>query len=163
MNQIGGKNPPYNQMNGSHGYEDDNGYDDQLHDPDMDENGDEAMHNEDDEIDYDEEDIIQEEHGGYDEFGEGDETAPVEDDEDFFNERSQDPSSSAFASSARYSCKFCSFVAKSHGKLKLHLSTHYNLKRYMCPICKRRANFKWDIQKHMRKIHQNFTLEVNRH
>ena len=57
-------------------------------------------------------------------------------------------------------CKFCSFIAKSPAKLQLHLATHYNLKPFMCPVCKRRANFKWDIQKHLRKIHNDHQSEV---
>ena len=64
------------------------------------------------------------------------------------------------AQKSRHICKFCSFVAKSPAKLQLHLATHYNLKPFMCPICKRRANFKWDIQKHLRKIHNDHTSEV---
>lgn len=60
----------------------------------------------------------------------------------------------------RYQCKFCPFIGKNSAKLTLHLATHYNLKQYMCPVCKRRANFKWDIQKHLRKLHNNYELEV---
>lgn len=60
----------------------------------------------------------------------------------------------------RFQCNFCSFSAASHAKLQSHLAIHYNLKPFMCPICKRRANFKWDIQKHMRKIHNDHTSEV---
>jgi hypothetical protein len=40
------------------------------------------------------------------------------------------------------------------------MSTLENLKPYMCPICKKRANFKWDIQKHLRKVHLNMHDEV---
>lgn len=133
-----------------------------------------------DEIDYDDEDMMA---GGqvggegvYNEFGEdgvGDDGGMMEDeldeedDEDFFNERQMNGdggdgvhSSSSTSLGGRYACKFCTFVAKSQAKLNVHLTTHYNLKRFMCPICKRRANFKWDIQKHLRKIHNNFTDEV---
>lgn len=98
-----------------------------------------------------------------------DEECLDEDDEDFFNERPQknqqfsqatndlrQPS----ASSGDFQCKFCPFVAKNHAKLQLHLSTHYNLKKFMCPICNRRANFKWDIQKHLKKIHNDHHSEV---
>lgn len=74
----------------------------------------------------------------------------------------QDPLKSNFdiAQKSRSQCKFCSFVAKSPAKLQLHLATHYNLKPFMCPVCKRRANFKWDIQKHLRKIHNDHHSEV---
>jgi Zn ribbon nucleic-acid-binding protein len=61
---------------------------------------------------------------------------------------------------SRYQCRICMFVAKNHAKLQLHLATHYNLKPFVCPICHRRANFKWDIQKHLRKIHNDYTSEV---
>lgn len=61
---------------------------------------------------------------------------------------------------AKHKCKFCPFVGRSQAKVQLHMATHYNLKQYMCPICKKRANFKWDIQKHMRKIHNDYQSEV---
>jgi hypothetical protein len=64
------------------------------------------------------------------------------------------------AQKSRSQCKFCSFIAKSPAKLQLHLATHYNLKPFMCPVCKRRANFKWDIQKHLRKIHNDHHSDV---
>lgn len=64
------------------------------------------------------------------------------------------------ATGGRYPCSFCPFQGKNHAKLQLHLATHYNLKQFMCPICKRRANFKWDIQKHLRKIHNDYESEV---
>jgi hypothetical protein len=60
----------------------------------------------------------------------------------------------------RFTCTYCSFTAASHAKLQSHMAIHYNLKPFMCPICRRRANFKWDIQKHMRKIHNDHTSEV---
>jgi hypothetical protein len=94
-------------------------------------------------------------------------------DEDFFNERSNEPSSHQINHSMpllnqnqhqqqvhRFKCDYCPFSAVSHAKLQSHMSIHYNLKRFMCPICKRRANFKWDIQKHMKKIHNDFTSDV---
>lgn len=139
---------------------------------------------EDEEIDYgDDEDMMgghnNNNGGAYNEFGEdGDMMGGMDDqidededeDEDFFNERNgqmmgglngvQSSSSSSFTANGRYSCKLCTFVGKSQAKLNVHMTTHDNLKRFMCPICKRRANFKWDIQKHLRKIHNNFTDEV---
>ena len=60
----------------------------------------------------------------------------------------------------RFQCQYCTFSAASHAKLQSHMAIHYNLKPFMCPVCKRRANFKWDIQKHMRKIHGDYTSEV---
>jgi len=69
-------------------------------------------------------------------------------------------SNSAATAFNRFQCKFCSFVGKNQAKLQLHLATHYNLKPFVCPICNRRANFKWDIQKHLRKIHSDYVSEV---
>jgi len=73
---------------------------------------------------------------------------------------SEDLNINASSSFNRFQCKFCSFVGKNHAKLQLHLATHYNLKPFVCPICNRRANFKWDIQKHLRKIHNDYVSEV---
>lgn len=64
------------------------------------------------------------------------------------------------SATSRFQCQFCSYIGKNHAKLQLHLATHYNLKQYQCPICNQRANFKWDIQKHMRKIHNDHVSEV---
>lgn len=147
-------------------------YDDEEENMHEDEN-DEMRMNGDDEIDYDNEEEEDNDdemmmpggaeaagyndlNGGGDDADDDDDRADLADDadgddEDFFNERQ---------GGERFHCNFCSFTAKSQAKLKLHLSTHYNLKRYMCPICKKRANFKWDIQKHMRKMHNNFTDQV---
>jgi len=78
------------------------------------------------------------------------------------NQFSSNVNDSSDLARSKFQCKFCTFVGKNHAKLQLHLATHYNLKQYMCPICKRRANFKWDIQKHMRKIHNDHQSEVIR-
>jgi hypothetical protein len=59
-----------------------------------------------------------------------------------------------------YECHLCPYKAKNQAKLQFHLATHDNLKPYMCPVCKRRANFKWDIQKHLRKVHMDAESEV---
>ena len=57
-------------------------------------------------------------------------------------------------------CTFCSYIGRSYAKLQLHLATHYNLKKFMCPICNKRANFKWDVQKHIRKVHNDNVSQV---
>ncbi|XP_033754813.1 zinc finger protein 208-like [Pecten maximus] len=62
--------------------------------------------------------------------------------------------------SGLYRCNFCDFVTNAQSKLKAHESTHTNLKQYMCPICGRRANWKWDIRKHIRKDHPVSALDV---
>lgn len=50
-------------------------------------------------------------------------------------------------------CKYCDFSAPAPSKLKAHLATHLNLKKFKCPICGKRSNWKWDIRKHIRKEH----------
>ncbi|RNA39941.1 zinc finger Xfin-like [Brachionus plicatilis] len=95
--------------------------------------------------------------------------------EDFFNEKSQQQQQPHSVDQGAESeseqkvmpepdvknkCKFCPFVGRSQAKVLLHMATHYNLKQYMCPVCKKRANFKWDIQKHLRKSHNDYESEV---
>ncbi|OWF48211.1 uncharacterized protein LOC110453388 [Mizuhopecten yessoensis] len=62
--------------------------------------------------------------------------------------------------SGLFRCNYCDFVTNAQSKLKAHESTHTNLKQYMCPVCGRRANWKWDIRKHIRKDHHNSPLDV---
>ncbi|XP_069113181.1 zinc finger protein 142-like [Argopecten irradians] len=62
--------------------------------------------------------------------------------------------------SGLYRCNFCDFVTNAQSKLKYHESTHTNLKQYMCPVCGRRANWKWDIRKHIKKDHPISSLDV---
>ncbi|CAI9735193.1 finger Xfin [Octopus vulgaris] len=50
-------------------------------------------------------------------------------------------------------CNYCDFSAPAPSKLKAHLATHWNLKKFKCPICGKRSNWKWDIRKHIRKEH----------
>ncbi|VDI05492.1 Hypothetical predicted protein [Mytilus galloprovincialis] len=59
-----------------------------------------------------------------------------------------------------FKCEYCTFVTNAPSKLKAHVSTHMNLKQYMCPICGRRANWKWDIRKHIKKAHPETALDV---
>lgn len=59
-----------------------------------------------------------------------------------------------------FKCEYCTFVTNAPSKLKAHVSTHMNLKQYMCPICGRRANWKWDIRKHIKKSHPETGLDV---
>lgn len=59
-----------------------------------------------------------------------------------------------------FKCDYCPFVTNAPSKLKAHVSTHMNLKQYMCPICGRRANWKWDIRKHIKKAHPETALDV---
>lgn len=50
-------------------------------------------------------------------------------------------------------CPYCPYTARAPSKLKAHVAIHENLKAFKCPVCGQRANWKWDIQKHMRKEH----------
>lgn len=59
-----------------------------------------------------------------------------------------------------YKCQYCGFVANAPSKMNSHISTHTNLKRYMCPVCGRRANWKWDIAKHIRRDHNDEVTQV---
>ncbi|KAL5021317.1 hypothetical protein ScPMuIL_000472 [Solemya velum] len=59
-----------------------------------------------------------------------------------------------------YRCEYCEFTTNAPSKLKCHVSTHLNLKQYKCPICGRRANWKWDVRKHIRKEHPETSLDV---
>ena len=112
---------------------------------------------EDDENDYDEENDMHE-----DDDEDGDDFEREEDSFDTYNTSAAAVTSSPAANDSLmlYECKLCPYKAKNSAKLQFHMSTHENLKPYMCPICKKRANFKWDIQKHLRKVHMNLHDEV---
>ncbi|KAL3859797.1 hypothetical protein ACJMK2_009991 [Sinanodonta woodiana] len=68
---------------------------------------------------------------------------------------SKDPNAVAW-----YKCEYCDFQANAPSKMNAHIATHVNLKPYMCPVCGRRANWKWDISKHIKKDHPNTTGQV---
>ncbi|WAR11682.1 ZN845-like protein [Mya arenaria] len=59
-----------------------------------------------------------------------------------------------------YKCQYCGFETNAPSKMNAHIATHTNLKRYMCPICGRRANWKWDIAKHIKLSHRDETTQV---
>ncbi|XP_053402465.1 uncharacterized protein LOC123548380 isoform X2 [Mercenaria mercenaria] len=59
-----------------------------------------------------------------------------------------------------YKCQYCGFIANAPSKMNSHIATHTNLKRYMCPVCGRRANWKWDIAKHIRRDHNDQITQV---
>ena len=59
-----------------------------------------------------------------------------------------------------YQCTYCGFTANAPSKMNMHIATHTNLKRYKCPICGRRANWKWDISKHIKRDHNDFETQV---
>ena len=59
-----------------------------------------------------------------------------------------------------YRCEYCGFVANAPSKMNSHIATHTNIKRYMCPLCGKRANWKWDISKHIRKDHNDQVTQV---
>ena len=168
MNESGGENNSY--MNGDN-YEDDEEDDNFFHG----ENNNDVIDINDEEQDEPINDIMDEEEDFFNERShlnnnsqdENNEDDDIIDDnnpdqyEDYNNDKSQNVSSQQQESlSNKYQCKFCPFVGKNGAKLQLHLATHYNIKQYMCPVCNRRANFKWDIQKHLRKIHNNYELDV---
>ncbi|KAH3773201.1 uncharacterized protein LOC127846484 [Dreissena polymorpha] len=59
-----------------------------------------------------------------------------------------------------FECQYCGFAANAPSKMNAHIATHTNLKRYMCPTCGRRANWKWDIAKHIRVAHNDQVTKV---
>ena len=59
-----------------------------------------------------------------------------------------------------YECNYCGFTANAPSKMNMHIATHTNLKRYKCPTCGRRANWKWDISKHIKRDHNDFFTQV---
>ena len=59
-----------------------------------------------------------------------------------------------------FQCEYCTFQTNAPSKLSAHIATHVNLKVYMCPVCGRRANWKWDVRKHMKKEHPGSSLDV---
>ena len=59
-----------------------------------------------------------------------------------------------------YECNYCGFTANAPSKMNMHIATHTNLKRYKCLICGRRANWKWDISKHIKRDHNDFETQV---
>lgn len=73
------------------------------------------------------------------------------------NSRSGSPSSSK---DTVFKCEYCPFITNAPSKLSSHVSTHTNLKQYMCPVCGRRANWKWDIRKHIKRDHPESDLDV---
>lgn len=73
------------------------------------------------------------------------------------NSRSVSPSPSK---DGVFKCEYCPFITNAPSKLSAHVSTHTNLKQYMCPVCGRRANWKWDIRKHIKRDHPESSLDV---
>ena len=59
-----------------------------------------------------------------------------------------------------FKCQYCGFEANAPSKMNAHIATHTNLKRYMCPHCGRRANWKWDIAKHIKVTHGDNLTQV---
>ncbi|GFR93809.1 zinc finger protein 64 [Elysia marginata] len=49
----------------------------------------------------------------------------------------------------------CDFKSTISDRMEVHLALHMNIKMFMCPTCGKRTNWKWDIVKHMNKVHMN--------
>ncbi|RUS73471.1 hypothetical protein EGW08_018769 [Elysia chlorotica] len=49
----------------------------------------------------------------------------------------------------------CDFKSTISDRMEVHLALHMNIKMFMCPTCGKRTNWKWDIVKHMNKVHSN--------
>jgi hypothetical protein len=111
--------------------------------------------------------IIEHEQIEGEEYGENDENMfdyndnpIIEEDEQQHEEQNHQQSMNTTNNNNQLQCTFCSYIGRSYAKLQLHLATHYNLKKFMCPICNKRANFKWDVQKHIRKVHNDNVSQV---
>ncbi|CAL1532373.1 unnamed protein product [Lymnaea stagnalis] len=54
-------------------------------------------------------------------------------------------------------CEFpnCDFKASMADRMESHIAVHLNLKTFVCPTCGKRSNWKWDIVKHLNKVHMN--------
>ncbi|XP_059162480.1 uncharacterized protein LOC131945881 isoform X2 [Physella acuta] len=49
----------------------------------------------------------------------------------------------------------CEFKTTTSERMEAHMAVHLNLKQYVCPTCGKRTNWKWDIVKHLNKVHMN--------
>uniref|UniRef100_A0A2C9KKT1 C2H2-type domain-containing protein n=1 Tax=Biomphalaria glabrata TaxID=6526 RepID=A0A2C9KKT1_BIOGL len=49
----------------------------------------------------------------------------------------------------------CDFKASIAERMTVHLGVHMNIKMFVCPTCGKRTNWKWDIVKHLHKVHMN--------
>ncbi|CAL8078038.1 unnamed protein product [Calicophoron daubneyi] len=56
----------------------------------------------------------------------------------------------------RLTCSICSYRAQNQSKLTNHMASHINLKRFKCPVCEQRSNYKWDVRKHLKNQHPTF-------
>ncbi|XP_025114767.1 zinc finger protein 208-like isoform X6 [Pomacea canaliculata] len=59
-----------------------------------------------------------------------------------------------------FQCDHCAFTHIAPSKMRAHIETHLNLKQYKCPVCGRRANWKYDIRKHMKVEHSECKEDV---
>ena len=47
----------------------------------------------------------------------------------------------------------CQYKTSTAEKMEDHIGVHLNIKKFMCPVCGKRTNWRWDIVKHMVKVH----------
>lgn len=54
----------------------------------------------------------------------------------------------------------CEFKTSISDRMETHMAVHLNLKLFMCPTCGKRTNWKWDVVKHMNKVHMNAAAAI---
>ena len=59
-----------------------------------------------------------------------------------------------------FKCPKCSLAYDYPSKLKCHMEIHGDLKRFMCPHCGKRSNWRWDICKHINSSHPTSSPNV---
>ncbi|XP_005092652.1 uncharacterized protein LOC101864368 [Aplysia californica] len=55
----------------------------------------------------------------------------------------------------------CDFKTSTSDRMEAHLAVHLNLKQFMCPVCGKRTNWKWDVVKHLSKVHSKAYASVD--
>lgn len=59
-----------------------------------------------------------------------------------------------------FKCEYCFFITNVFFKLSVYVFIYINLKQYMCFVCGRRVNWKWDIRKYIKRDYLDSDLDV---
>lgn len=78
------------------------------------------------------------------------------------SKKSSPASGTVFLKEGSFICEHpnCDFKTTISDRMEIHLAVHQNLKMFMCPTCGKRTNWKWDVVKHMNKVHMNATAVI---
>ncbi|CAG5131511.1 unnamed protein product [Candidula unifasciata] len=76
--------------------------------------------------------------------------------------KSSPASGTVFLKEGSFICEYpnCDFKTTISDRMEIHLAVHQNLKMFVCPTCGKRTNWKWDVVKHMNKVHMNTTAVI---